>query len=138
MIQFPFYGGIAQMMSDSGFGQVIISGIVSVASARSIPIWSFLSACIVNMFIPSQGGQWIVQGPLLVDATEQLGGNVATVINGFVYGDETTNLLQPLYLIPALAVVNMKLKEVWGYCAYLCVFWVILISLGLYFVPLFV
>jgi short-chain fatty acids transporter len=89
------------------------------------------------MFIPSQGGQWIVQGPLLVDATEQLGGSLPTVINAFVYGDEATNLLQPLYLIPALAVVNMKLKEVWGYCAYLCVFWFILTALGLYFIPAF-
>jgi short-chain fatty acids transporter len=138
MIQFPFYGGIAQMMADSGFAQVIVGGIVSVASARSIPVWSFVSAAIVNMFIPSQGGQWIIQGPLLVDATEQLRGSLPTVINAFVYGDETTNLLQPLYLIPALAVVNMKLKDVWGYCAYLCVFWIILIALGLYFVPMFV
>jgi short-chain fatty acids transporter len=137
MIQFPFYGGIAQMMSDSGFAQVVVAGIISIASARSIPIWSYISACIVNMFIPSQGGQWIVQGPLLVDATEQLGGSLPTVINAFVYGDEATNLLQPLYLIPALAVVNMKLKEVWGYCAYLCVFWFILTALGLYFIPMF-
>jgi short-chain fatty acids transporter len=138
MIQFPFYGGIAQMMSSSGFAAVVVSGIVSISSARSIPVWSYISACLVNMFIPSQGGQWIVQGPLLVDATQQLGGSLPNVINAFVYGDEATNLLQPLYLIPALAVVNMKLKEVWGYCAYLCLFWFILTCLGLYFIPFFV
>ncbi|MDR0576004.1 MAG: TIGR00366 family protein [Candidatus Accumulibacter sp.] len=56
------------------------------------------------------------------------------VVNAFVYGDEAINLLQPLYLIPALAVVNMKLKEV---CAYLCLFWFIITCLGLYFIPSF-
>ena len=137
MIQFPFYGGIAQLMASSGFGAVVINGIVSIASAESIPIWTFISACVVNMFIPSQGGQWIVQGPLVVDATIQLGGSLPDVINAFVYGDECTNLLQPLYLIPALAVVNMKLKEVWGYCAYICVFWFTITCFGLYFIPMF-
>jgi short-chain fatty acids transporter len=138
MIQFPFYGGIAQMMSSSGFAAVVVSGIVSISSAQSIPVWSYVSACIVNMFIPSQGGQWIVQGPLLVDATQQLGGSIPNVVNAFVYGDEATNLLQPLYLIPALAVVNMKLKEVWGYCAYLCLFWFVITCFGLYYIPMLV
>jgi short-chain fatty acids transporter len=138
MIQFPFYGGIAQMMSASGFAAVVVAGIVSISSAQSIPVWSFISAAIVNLFIPSQGGQWIVQGPLIVDATTQLGGSLPNVINAFVYGDECTNLLQPLYLIPALAVVNMKLKEVWGYCAYICVFWFVITCFGLYFIPMFV
>jgi len=138
MIQFPFYGGIAGIMSSSGFAAIVVSGIVQIASARSIPVWSYISACVVNLFIPSQGGQWIVQGPLLTDATIKLGGSIPNMVNGFVYGDEATNLLQPLYLIPALSVVNMKLKEVWGYCAYLFVAWFILTMLGLYFVPLFV
>jgi short-chain fatty acids transporter len=135
MIQFPFYGGIAGIMSDSGFAAVVVGGIVSIASARSIPVWTYVSACIVNLFIPSQGGQWIVQGPVMMPACIQLGGSVVDCVNAFVYGDECTNLLQPLYLIPALAVVNGKLKDVWGYCAYICVFWFVITCLGLYFIP---
>ncbi|MDR1834592.1 MAG: TIGR00366 family protein [Fusobacteriaceae bacterium] len=138
MIQFPFYGGIAGMMSDSGFGQVIVAAIMRSASARSMPVWSFLSAWVVNLFIPSQGGQWIVQGPLLVDASLALKANISTVVNAFVYGDETTNLLQPLYVIPALAVVGMKLKDVWGFMAFICAFWTVIIAVGLYVIPLFI
>ena len=135
MIQFPFYGGIAGMMSSSGFAAIIISGIVSIASARTIPLWTYISACIVNLFIPSQGGQWIVQGPLMMPACIQLGGSIPDCVNAFVYGDEATNMLQPLYLIPALAVVNIKLKDVWGYCAYIFVFWFIITCIGLYVIP---
>ncbi len=135
IVQFPFYGGIMGIMQDSGLAQVIIAGIVSIATAKTLPIFSYLSACAVNLFIPSQGGQWIVQGPLLMDAAQQLGANKVDVINAFVYGDECTNLLQPLYLIPMLAVVNQKLKDVWGMCAFICVFWVIVITLGYLIVP---
>ena len=138
MLQFPFYGGIMGMMYvEGGLGSVIVSAIVSVASAQSLPVFVFLSACIVNIFIPSQGGQFTVQGPLIVGAVNGIeGANLFNCLNAFVYGDECTNLIQPLYMIPALAVVGMKLKDVWGFMAFICVFWVVVACLGLYFLPM--
>ena len=66
------------------------------------------------------------------------GADLATCLNAFVLGDECTNLLQPLYVIPALSVVGMKLKDVWGFMAFICVFWIVITCLGLYFIPMFV
>lgn len=138
MLQFPFYGAIMGMMYiDGGLGSVLIHAIVSVANARTLPIFSFLSACVVNLFIPSQGGQFTVQGPLIVGAVHQIkGANLINCLNAFTFGDECTNLLQPLYVIPALSVVGMKLKDVWGFMAFICVFWIIIACLGLYFIPM--
>lgn len=140
MLQFPFYGAIMGMMYlDGGLGSVLINAMVSVANAQTLPIFSFLSACIVNLFIPSQGGQFTVQGPLIVEAAKQIeGANLVNCLNAFVYGDECTNLLQPLYVIPALSVVGMKLKDVWGFMAFICVFWVVITCAGLYLIPLFI
>ncbi len=139
MLQFPFYGAIMGMMYvEGGLGSVIVNAIVSVANAHTMPIFSFLSACIVNLFIPSQGGQFTVQGPLIVQAVNSIeGANLVNCLNAFVFGDECTNLLQPLYVIPALSVVGMKLKDVWGFMAFICVFWVVITCLGLYFIPMF-
>lgn len=139
MLQFPFYGAIMGMMYvEGGLGSVIVHAIVSVANAQTMPIFSFLSACIVNLFIPSQGGQFTVQGPLIVEAVNSIeGANLVNCLNAFVFGDECTNLLQPLYVIPALSVVGMKLKDVWGFMAFICVFWVVITCLGLYFIPMF-
>ena len=136
MMQFPFYGGIAGMMTGSELGAVVVGGIMKVASATTMPIWAYISASVVNLFIPSQGGQWIVQGPLLVDAAQSLHASIPHVVNAFVYGDEATNLLQPLYVIPALSVVGMKLKDVWGFMAFIWVFWAIITTIGLYVIPL--
>ncbi len=135
MIQFPFYGGIQGMMSDSGLGQIIVGGMCQFATAYTLPVISYISASIVNLFIPSQGGQWIVQGPILVDAAIRLDANIPHVVNAFVFGDEATNLLQPLYVIPALSVVGMKLKDVWGYMAFIWLFWCIVTIIGLLAVP---
>ena len=140
MLQFPFYGAIMGMMYvENGLGAVLVNGMVSIATARTLPIFSFLSACIVNLFVPSQGGQFTVQGPLIVEAASRIqGANLVNCLNAFVYGDECTNLLQPLYVIPALSVVGMKLKDVWGFMAFICVFWLVIVCLGLYFIPMFI
>lgn len=137
MIQFPLYGGISGMMMTSGLGIIIVGGITSVATAATLPVFSYLSASLLNLFIPSQGGQWIVQGDIIIDAAKQLNANIPDVINAFVYGDEATNLLQPLYVIPALAVVKMKLKDVWGYMAFIWVFWFVATCIGLLVIPKF-
>ena len=76
-----------------------------------------------------------MQGPLLVDAAQQLGADTMTVINAFVYGDEATNLLQPLYILPGLALVGVKLKDVWGIMAFVWFFWTIFTVLGFAIVP---
>ena len=135
MMQFPFYAGIAGIMSESGLAAVTVAAIISIATTKTLPIFAYLSASIVNLFIPSQGGQFIVQGPLLVDAAQKLGADTMTVINAFVYGDEATNLLQPLYIIPALALVNVKLKDVWGIMAFVWFFWTIITVIGFAVVP---
>lgn len=135
MMQFPFYGGIMGIMSGSGLTGVMADSLVRVATAETLPFFSYLSASIVNLFVPSQGGQWIVQGPVLVSAAKSLNADLPTIINAFVYGDEATNLIQPLYVIPALSLVGMKLKDVWGFMAFIWLIWFIVTSIGLLVLP---
>ena len=135
MLQFPFYGGIMGMMMASGLGKVLADVLIRIASQDTIYMYSFLSAAFVNLFIPSQGGQWIVQGPILMEAGKAMNANLPLIMNAFVAGDEVTNLLQPLYVIPALALVGMKLKEVWGFMAFICTFWLVIASVGFVVLP---
>lgn len=135
MLQFPFYGGIMGMMSGSGLTHVLADALVQVATVKTLPFFSYLSASIVNLFVPSQGGQWIVQGPILVEAAKTMNADLPLIINAFVYGDEATNLIQPLYVIPALSLVGMKLKDVWGFMAFIWFGWFIVTSIGLLVLP---
>lgn len=135
MLQFPFYGGIMGIMTASGLANSISKWLATIGTADTIYSLSFLSAALLNIFIPSQGGQWIVQGPILTEAGKQLGANIPLIMNAFVHGDEVTNLIQPLYVIPALAIVGMKLKDVWGFMAFISMFWTIAAVIGFYILP---
>ena len=116
VIQFPFYAGIMAIMTQSGLAQSMSEWFVSISTATSLPFWTFMSAGIVNLFVPSGGGQWAVQAPVVLPAAEALGADVARVVMAVAWGDAWTNLLQPFWALPMLAIAGLKAKDIMGFC----------------------
>ena len=116
VIQFPFYAGIMAIMTQSGLAQSMSEGFVAISTATTLPLWSFISAGIVNLFVPSGGGQWAVQAPVMLPAAEALGADVARVAMAVAWGDAWTNLLQPFWALPMLAIAGLKAKDIMGFC----------------------
>lgn len=116
VIQFPFYAGIMAIMTQSGLAQSMSEWFVSISTATTLPFWTFISAGIVNLFVPSGGGQWAVQAPVMLPAAEALGADVARVAMAVAWGDAWTNLLQPFWALPMLAIAGLKAKDIMGFC----------------------
>ncbi|WP_035000976.1 short-chain fatty acid transporter [Bhargavaea cecembensis] len=133
IIQFPFYAGIMGMMTSSGLAGVISDAFVSISNEHTFPLFSFYAAGIVNFFVPSGGGQWAVQAPIMLDAAQTLGVDYAKVAMSIAWGDAWTNLIQPFWALPALAIAGLKAKDIMGYCVFVLVLSGIVISIGLYF-----
>jgi len=115
MIQFPIYAGIMGLMKYSGLVAVFTNSIIEISTAQTFPFYSFLSAAIVNFFVPSGGGQWAVQGPILVDAAQNLGVSIPKTIMALAYGDQLTNMIQPFWAIPLLSITGVKAKSIIPY-----------------------
>jgi short-chain fatty acids transporter len=131
VIQFPFYAGIMAIMVQSGLAQSMSEWLVSFATANSLPFWSFISAGIVNLFVPSGGGQWAVQAPVMLPAAEALGADIARVAMAVAWGDAWTNLLQPFWALPVLAIAGLKAKDIMGFCLIQLFITGAIISIGL-------
>ncbi|MDW7550510.1 short-chain fatty acid transporter [Pseudoalteromonas sp. McH1-7] len=116
VIQFPFYAGIMAIMIDTGLAQQISQGFVSISSQWTLPVWSFLSAGLVNIFVPSGGGQWAVQAPIIIPAAEALNADISRVAMAVAWGDAWTNLIQPFWALPVLAIAGLKAKDIMGFC----------------------
>jgi len=133
ILQFPFYAGIQSVLSASGLIASISEWIAQNANHQTLPIFTFLSAALVNLFVPSGGGQWAVQGPIVVDSALQLGAPLGPQIMAVAYGDEWTNMLQPFWALPLLALTGLKARDIIGYTAA-----VMFLSLPLYLIPLLI
>ena len=115
ILQYPFYAGIMGIMADTGLIKILADGIASVATSETLGFFSFLSGGLVNMFIPSGGGQWAVQGPVMIQAAETLNVEPYVIVLGVAYGDQWTNMIQPFWTIPLLAIAGLHMRQIMGY-----------------------
>lgn len=115
-LQYPLYGGIMGMMQDSGLAGVISQAFVSFSNQTTFPFFCFLSAALINFFIPSGGGHWVVQGPFLIPAALELGVSPAVTAMAVAFGDQTANMVQPFWALPILAIANLSIRDIMGYC----------------------
>ena len=115
LLQFPLYAGIMGIMSASGLIQIFSDMLVSIANPITFGLFALLSAGLVNFFVPSGGGQFAVQAPIMLDAAEQLGVDPAIAIMAVSYGDQWTNMIQPFWAIPLLAIAGLKMRDILGY-----------------------
>ena len=112
LIQFPLYFGIMGIMKESGLVLLMSDFFISISNQTTLPIYTLISAGIVNILVPSGGGQWAVQGPVIIDAAINLGVPIQKVIMALAYGDQLTNMLQPFWALPLLAITGLKAKDI--------------------------
>lgn len=115
LIQFPLYFGIMGLMKSTGLIQQISDFFISISNETTFPIFTFFSAGLVNIFVPSGGGQWAIQGPIIIEAANQLNISIGKSIMALAYGDQLTNMLQPFWALPLLAVTGLKAREILPY-----------------------
>lgn len=135
ILQFPFYAGIMGMMTGGNvdgisLGSVISNWFVSISTAKTFPLYTFWSAGIVNFFVPSGGGQWAVQAPIMMPAGLELGVSAAKTGMAIAWGDAWTNMIQPFWALPALGIAGLGARDIMGYCLIDLIYSGIIISLA--------
>jgi len=115
LIQFPLYAGMLGIMQHTGLIVLFSDAFVAISTPQTFGVLAFISAGIVNFFVPSGGGQFAVQGPIMLEAAQQLGVDPAIAIMAVSYGDQWTNMLQPFWALPILAIAGLKMRDILGY-----------------------
>ena len=127
LLQFPFYAGIMGMMvatnaDGASLASVISNFFVSISNQITLPMLSFLAAGIVNFFVPSGGGQWAVQGPIMMPAGRAQGISDGLTAMAVAWGDQWTNMIQPFWALPALGIAKLSARDVMGYLVIVLLF----------------
>ncbi len=144
LLQFPFYAGIMGLMvaanpeTGLSLAKIIAQFFTDISNEVTFPLLTFLSAGIINFFVPSGGGQWAVQGPIVMPAATEIaaqGGLDAVAYYGrsamaIAWGDQWTNMIQPFWALPALGVAGLKARNIMGYLIIVLIFTGIVSCLG--------
>jgi short-chain fatty acids transporter len=100
------------IMKESGLVLQLAQYFTSISNETTFPLFTFISAAIVNIFVPSGGGQWAVQGPIIIQSVLDLKISLSKSILALAYGDQLTNMLQPFWALPLLGITGLKAKQI--------------------------
>lgn len=121
ILQFPFYAGIMGIITGVGasgicMGTVIADACIRISNPVTYPLLTFICAAVLNLFVPSGGGHWAIQAPIMFTAGADLGVDPGLTGTAIAWGDAWTNLIQPFWALPALAIAKLSAKDIMGYC----------------------
>lgn len=117
ILQFPIYAAIMVILRETGMAQSISNFFIETSTAKTLPLFTFYSASLVNFFVPSGGGLWAIQGPIALQAAVELESSIEATIIGLAWGDTWSSQIQPFWALPLLAIAGLDVKDIMGYCA---------------------
>lgn len=135
VFQFPLYAGIMGMIQYSGLVDILSRAMVSISTPDTFYLYTFLSASLVNMFVPSGGGQWVVQGPIAIDSALMMDANIIKTCLAVAYGNTWTNMAQPFWAIALLGVTGLQARDIMGYSMAIMLMSGLIFILGVTFLP---
>lgn len=135
ILQFPFYAGIMGMIQYSGLAVIIAGWFLNFSTPANFPVIAWLTGGLMNIFVPSGGGEWAVIGSIISEVALALEVPIGKAIVAYGCGDMWTNMLQPFWAIALLGICKLRARDIIGYTLTIMLITGPFIGLGLYFFP---
>lgn len=135
ILQFPFYAGIIGIMTGTGLVDTMTEALLSIATDDTFAITAWLTGGVLNLFVPSAGGEWAIVGGPMLRAGAELGIPHGQTIAAYSVGDAHTNLLNPFWAIPLLSITGLRARDMFGYAITMMILLIPFLGLALYFLP---
>jgi short-chain fatty acids transporter len=135
ILQFPFYAGIIGMMNASGLSETLAEALVSLSTPATFPVVAWITAGVVNIFVPSGGGEWTVIGTTILQAANELGVPAGQATVAYAVGDAHTNLFQPFWALPLLGITGIRAREMFGYAVTMLLLLIPFLAVALTVIP---
>ena len=115
LLQFPFYAGIAAIITGTHLSQQLAALFVGVSNATTFPAVVAMYSAVLGVFVPSGGSKWIIEAPYVMAAAHELKVHLGWVVVAYDLGEALANLLQPFWMLPILGMLGLRARDVMGY-----------------------
>jgi short-chain fatty acids transporter len=122
LIQFPFYGAIAGLLTHvngaagHSISHYISNLFVSIATTDTFPVVIGVYSAILGFLVPSGGGKWIIEAPYVMQAAKDLHAHMGWAVEVYNAAEALPNLINPFWMLPLLGVLGLKAKDIVGFC----------------------
>jgi len=121
LIQFPFYGAIATILTQAKNGagltvsDQIAHAFVSMSTQHIYPLVIGIYSAILGFFIPSGGGKWLLEAPYVMQAANDLKVHLGWAVQIYNAAEALPNLINPFWMLPLLGVLGLRARDIVGF-----------------------
>ncbi len=115
VLQFPFYAGIEGMISHTRLNEQIAHLFVSLSTKTTFPPLVALYSTVLGVFVPSGGSKWVIEAPYVMAAAHEQHVHLGWMVCVYDLGEALANLIQPFWMLPTLALLGLRARDVMGF-----------------------
>jgi short-chain fatty acids transporter len=115
ILQFPFYAGIAAVITATHLNERMAHAFVSVSTPTTFPAVVAIYSAVLGVFVPSGGSKWVIEAPYVMAAAHELKVHLGWMVAAYDLGEALANLVQPFWMLPILGMFQLRARDVMGY-----------------------
>ncbi len=115
ILQFPFYAGIAGIITTTHLNEQVASVFVRISTPATFPPLVAMYSAVLGVFVPSGGSKWVIEAPYVMAAAHTLKVHLGWIVSAYDLGEALANLLQPFWMLPILGLFKLGARDVMGY-----------------------
>jgi short-chain fatty acids transporter len=115
ILQFPFYAGIAGVITTTHLSELVADAFVRVSTPATFPPLVALYSAVLGVFVPSGGSKWVIEAPYVMAAAHTMKVHLGWVVSAYDLGEALANLVQPFWMLPVLGLFKLGARDVMGY-----------------------
>ena len=115
ILQFPFYAGIAGIITGTHLNEQLAAIFVRASTATTFPALVAVYSAILGVFVPSGGSKWVIEAPYVMAAAHELKAHLGWVVAAYDLGEALANLVQPFWMLPILGLFKLRARDVMGF-----------------------
>ncbi len=126
IVLYHLYGGVAGLLQFTTVGERFAGAFAAWSTPLTFPFLTAAASSIVAIFIPSSGGQWVVQGFVTSRAAAQVGTTAEHGLLALSVGDQVGNLVSPFWPVLLAGIARVDFRTFFGYGVVFAVLWFVI------------
>jgi short-chain fatty acids transporter len=135
VVMYHLYAGVAGLIQYTSVGKFLAELADPVMTEYSFPLLTALISTVVAIFIPTSGGQWLIQGFVTVRAAEAVGVTAQRGLLALSVGDHMGNLISPFWAVVGAGIARVDFRLLFGYRLIFAAIWFTLGVVAFTFLP---
>lgn len=135
IVIYHLYAALAGIIQFTNIGEKFAGFFAAISTPYTFPLLMAIAGTAIAIFVPSSGGQWVIQGFITCKAAEAVGVTYQRGMLSLMVGDQMGNLISPFWYVVVAGIARIDFRKFFGYGLIFSAFWFILGVLVFTFLP---